>query len=423
MKIEATQKRIFCEKTGQKELVFDHTELHKMIAEEVHKANLDAIHNLIPQKEAPQPINFQFKFKKLIIDNVRSIDHLELNLEDFKGITYVKGATGAGKSSIFYSLITALCGASKSELEGKSNRITQKPLKLQLWLEYEGKEFYILRSIKETKFAINGKDITGGKKETQTKIEENLPFIPYWKYFFLKASQHYFESLDKTELLSILFNLNIFNYLYAQGKLLLKNFNKSLKDSQHELAISEGSIKALTEELMQTRSQANDIFAKLPANHLQLEEDYKKLASLLKQHTSLKSLNTHLTNENADFRRKLENFDESHQLDKKTILGALEALESEKEKVTKEKVLLNTLLQQKELLEDHIRNIKNNHIICPNCGYSFSKDNITFMGGLIGGVTIFLAVYFLYGRKKYRVCYIINLFNICFFGIDNAVDD
>lgn len=33
--------------------------------------------------------------------------------------------------------------------------------------------------------------------------------------------------------------------------------------------------------------------------------------------------------------------------------------------------------------------------------FDLSKDHITFIGGLIGGVAIFLLIYFLYGRKKY----------------------
>lgn len=33
--------------------------------------------------------------------------------------------------------------------------------------------------------------------------------------------------------------------------------------------------------------------------------------------------------------------------------------------------------------------------------FSISKDHITFIGGLIGGVAIFLLIYFLYGRKKF----------------------
>ena len=379
LKLEATQKRnISSTSTGQKQLIFNHNELHKMIAEEVHKAGLDAIHNRIPQKEAPQPINFGFKFKKLIIDNVRSINHLELNLGDFEGITYVQGATGAGKSSIFYALITALCGAAKSELESRSNRITKKPLKLQLWLEYEGKEFYILRTVKETKFAINGIDISGSKKETQSKIEENLPFIPYWKYFFLKASQHYFESLDKTELLSVLFNLNIFNYLYTQGKLLLKGFNKELKDSSHDLAEFEGELKVLTQELADQKILATELF--VPLDEIQkIEIDFKQASALCQKKIACESLNAHLAQENTDFERKITNLSKDTSLDRKSILEVLEALEADKEKVSKEKYLLDNLNNQKAIIENHISALKSNLVICPNCGKEFipnSQDSI-----------------------------------------------
>ena len=52
-----------------------------------------------------------------------------------------------------------------------------------------------------------------------------------------------------------------------------------------------------------------------------------------------------------------------------------------------------------------------NYLDNPAAGFHFSKDNITFMGGLIGGVTIFLLIYFLYGRKKFGA-YLIRLLPI-----------
>lgn len=52
-----------------------------------------------------------------------------------------------------------------------------------------------------------------------------------------------------------------------------------------------------------------------------------------------------------------------------------------------------------------------NYLANPEDGFHFSKDNITFLGGLIGGVTIFLTIYFLYGRKKFGA-YLIRLLPI-----------
>lgn len=47
----------------------------------------------------------------------------------------------------------------------------------------------------------------------------------------------------------------------------------------------------------------------------------------------------------------------------------------------------------------------------PSAGFHFSFEGITFIGGLIGGVVVFLSVYFLYGRKKYGA-YLIRLLPI-----------
>lgn len=47
----------------------------------------------------------------------------------------------------------------------------------------------------------------------------------------------------------------------------------------------------------------------------------------------------------------------------------------------------------------------------PDAKFEFGTMGITFLGGLIGGVVIFLSVYFLYGRKKYGA-YLIRLLPI-----------
>ena len=93
--------------------------------------------------------------------------------------------SGSGKSSIFYSLFTALVGDKKEKLQRFSNAVTKKPLKIQLYLKYNGQDYYISRSIKELKFTINGKDYTSSKAETQKKIEEYLPFVKYCNYFYI----------------------------------------------------------------------------------------------------------------------------------------------------------------------------------------------------------------------------------------------
>ncbi len=41
-----------------------------------------------------------------------------------------------------------------------------------------------------------------------------------------------------------------------------------------------------------------------------------------------------------------------------------------------------------------------NYLDDPSKGFKFSTEGLTFIGGLIGGVITFLAIYFLYGRKK-----------------------
>lgn len=52
-----------------------------------------------------------------------------------------------------------------------------------------------------------------------------------------------------------------------------------------------------------------------------------------------------------------------------------------------------------------------NYIANPSAGFKFSFEGITFIGGLIGGVVTFLAIYFFYGRKKFGA-YLIRLLPI-----------
>jgi len=298
LKFDPVQKRYKKEEEQQKntELRLSESDIMKMITDEVNKNGIAAVHNKLDLSGLPTPVSFKFQLKNLIIDNVRSIEHLALKLDELSGINYVKGATGSGKSTIFYSIITAFVGASKEELVNKTNTFTKKPLRIQLDLEYEGKEYHIERSVKETILVINGERYNVGKRETEKKIKECLPFTEYYRYFYLRANKHYFESIDKTELMNVLFNLKIFDYLYSESATMIKSLNREIKAKNESLIRSQTMLEDQTTRLTEAQTKLQEFNDVASVNKEQLLADVRTIQNTERQ---IESYNTVINSKTA----------------------------------------------------------------------------------------------------------------------------
>lgn len=120
-----------------------------------------------------------FKLKKVIYKNIMSVGAKPITVElDKVQKTLVTGKNGAGKSTFLEAVTFAMFGkpfrdVKKGQLINSSNK---KDLLVELWMEYDGKEYYIKRGQKPNVFEIScgGKrlDESASSKDFQAEFEQ-----------------------------------------------------------------------------------------------------------------------------------------------------------------------------------------------------------------------------------------------------------
>lgn len=120
-----------------------------------------------------------FKLKKVIYKNIMSVGAKPITVElDKVQKTLVTGKNGAGKSTFLEAVTFAMFGkpfrdVKKGQLINSSNK---KDMLVELWMEYDGKEYYIKRGQKPNVFEIScgGKrlDESASSKDFQAEFEQ-----------------------------------------------------------------------------------------------------------------------------------------------------------------------------------------------------------------------------------------------------------
>lgn len=120
-----------------------------------------------------------FKLKKVTYKNIMSVGQQPITIQlDKVQKTLVTGKNGAGKSTFLEAVTFALFGkpfrdVKKGQLINSSNK---KDMLVELWMEYDGKEYYIKRGQKPNVFEIScgGKrlDESASSKDFQAEFEQ-----------------------------------------------------------------------------------------------------------------------------------------------------------------------------------------------------------------------------------------------------------
>ena len=120
-----------------------------------------------------------FKLKKVTYKNIMSVGQQSITIQlDKVQKTLVTGKNGAGKSTFLEAVTFALFGkpfrdVKKGQLINSSNK---KDLLVELWMEYDGKEYYIKRGQKPNVFEIScgGErlDESASSKDFQAEFEQ-----------------------------------------------------------------------------------------------------------------------------------------------------------------------------------------------------------------------------------------------------------
>lgn len=174
----------------------------------IHKRVIELAKDL--GEKQPELLDFNFKLKKIRIQNYRTISNFEWEFNQDKHSSYLlKGDNASGKSSLLNAIFFSLAGVYKASDNTASSSVgfdkkdfrtigsgngsgkvyDGRPAFTDVSLVYCGSEYRIVRYMARTKgnseFApatvklyINGEDSSGhGVSDTNKKIEEALPFV------------------------------------------------------------------------------------------------------------------------------------------------------------------------------------------------------------------------------------------------------
>jgi len=338
-----------------------------------------SIYNEIDLVNAPTPISFDFKLIKLQINNFRSIETYELDFNSWDKVLFISGKNGSGKSSILNALITALLGDRQI---GINNRKLPNGdflgCEVTVSLSYNNSIYDITRGPGYTILYSDGVQVTkNSKRDLDNYIYEVLPFLHYLYYFICKPNSHFFDSVDRTELIKVCFNLGIFDYIYEQSLVLLSGKNEEVLDIESDINITQAVIDNEVTQIAKYRSDLAllvkpDVDVETLSTQVRyLTESSSKLASDYTKIESLKTTRADLV----DRVGGLNKFDVNILTSELELVRNISKLEADINELNNK---ISTNNKNINLTQSSINTLVVSNQTCPNCGEIFnnSQDKI-----------------------------------------------
>lgn len=391
----------------------------------LNERNLMNIHRKVDTTNAPNPVNLNFNFKKLIINDFRSVNEFELDFTNFRKVLFLFGPYGSGKSTIVTAIREVLIGDTKSI--GENVSFWAKNCKLQLELEYEGKEYKIIRGKSLFEFYINGNlENQNSAKATEAYMRDCLPFIDYIDILIPRSGTRLFNKEIGQRLLERCINLDVFNYYREQAISLSKIYNEETSTLRNKLSIENAKLQdsfmekeRFVEELNKTKIiNVDEVELNKKKKHLleydnelhtlrgskesinsvlgsynitgdinveDLKKDIQQLESLIdsiKQNENNKILYNNINENIIELRKEYSQLVESKKKINILPTETYEELKQQKKDllaINEEIIQFNADLQSKkvDLTRRKIlaeEGIKNGSYICPTCNQKVEKD-------------------------------------------------
>jgi exonuclease SbcC len=255
-------------------------------------------------------------FKKLLMKNIRSYSHLEINFP--RGSTLLSGNIGAGKTSILLALQFALFGLQPGQKGSSILRNGEDNAEVKLELEIDGKDIVIERSIKRSKNGSitqerNVLTVEGNQEEISTSEMKNkiISLLEYPKEFAKKSNLLYKFTVytPQEEMKSIIqekpdvrldtlrhiFGIDRYKRIKENSQILIQQVKDSIKQKEFEV----GEINSLRERLnsdsekkITLTKETNNLFLELNSKIQEkgsAEEEVVKLGLVLEEKRKLDS--------------------------------------------------------------------------------------------------------------------------------------
>lgn len=341
------------------------------------------LYNELNLTNLPKPINFKFRLDYLYIENFKSVSSLEINFKDYRGCTFISGENGSGKSTILEAIEIALLGDRNIKKHLKHG---EKDLCLDIILTYNKRKYEIVRRISKVEYyrskvqkPKNDDDwetVKLPKLKTEDEIFNDLPFLNYLHYFIYHANSHFFDTIDRTQLIIDILNLNSLEYYKNQLCELYDSIKYDIKDNRNSLIEYETKVKTNTDRI-------NDLIKirdKLDKSCI-IENSDKKLKTFQKLLVDIKKCELECKNyKDIISRNKTLYGDSTNEQQYKKALQSLKDWE-DKDKLTQEILSYRnkiTLLEKDKKDKNSLKNklIATPKYKCPNCGEEFWINNL-----------------------------------------------
>lgn len=285
-------------------------------------------------------INIQFLTLELY--NYRKISHIYLSLAN-KGIVRVEGKNGAGKSSIFESIVWILFGAdSRRSSVSSVIKIGESSVKGTLVVNINDKRYTITRERTATSTTITVVSNTDDKVFTNTKDGQeylnsllNITLDTFYQLIFLRQYNisNFFELTDlyQKNFFDIIFDFSAFTDLHEYYDALYKYLNtintkyENLKSwlTAFLIRLKDENIKLRTLEIPNEEDNIEDKIneCKIEADKLKekIDESTKKLEEEKNKLLTKKDIIENLSNIIKDFKLKEKFFPEKVDLYKESL--------------------------------------------------------------------------------------------------------
>lgn len=321
----------------------------------VKELGLEYIHNKISKTGAPNPINFNFKIKKLVIDNYKSCKHFELDFNTFKKTLFLQGKYGSGKSTIVEALRDVFCGDTKT-IDSKV-KYGEKNCRLQVDLEYENKTFTIVRGKSLFEFYINGEQQSANNmKAVEGLMQLALPFVKYLYLFLPHSNERLFDPEKGLELFQRCFNLDIFDYYLDNAVKLKKLFNEENNAIFTSVKVKEGERNILQAEVDRLKNNVEEATVKMEGNYNELILKKQELQGIAERFISVSAFikNTQEKIENDKVVRAHEEY-----VDEKEIIDAIEKCQNKRAELKED----DRRRHAKALLEKELKNTREQYAL------------------------------------------------------------
>lgn len=207
--------------------------------------------------EATKTIDLNFELQTLQAQNFLSIKTLQFNFKDYKSLTVIEGAIGAGKSTLFklltYMFFGKVPGVVKASLKSvfadKKDQFCGV-----IFLKYKGNTYKIKRTFKTLDFWENDQIIEAESiNERQKMLEEKLSFLEFWNILCIdQSSNGIFASMNdgsRVSFLSKFLKLDTVQKYSGSLSVMISGLKDRIEEQSLQLASLEGTLQGLDQFL------------------------------------------------------------------------------------------------------------------------------------------------------------------------------